>query len=144
MDMGLLTPCHVDDLLTSAWLSPCDQRTDTQLRSLTRHRHLLDNFPTLLACNLYSPFYVYTHSQIRNTDSLSTNELITHLSNGHTSWKGDILVVKVSHQDRDIVTDVLIEDVNLIKLLVLWCTFCFKLYISVSNPLLKTKGHPGR
>ena len=120
MDMGLTTPCHVDDLLTSPWFTPSQERPEERVRPLHRQRHVIDTFPSLLACDLHAPFYVYTNSQIRNTNDLSNNNLINRLSDGHSNWKGDILIVKGSHQNPDIVTDMLLEDVNLVKLIIMW------------------------
>jgi hypothetical protein len=120
MDMGLTTPCHIDDLLTSPWLTPTRERPESRLHALHRRRHMIDTFPGLLSCDLHSPFYVYTNSQLVNSGPHLHNNLLLCLSDGHTFWRGDILIVKGSHEDRDIVADILQEDISLIKLLVLW------------------------
>jgi hypothetical protein len=81
---------------------------------------MIDTFPGLLSCDLHSPFYVYTNSQIVNSWPCLRNDLLLCLSDGHTFWRGDVLIVKGSREDPHTVTDILQEDINLIKLLVLW------------------------
>src|ERR1700683_2882933 len=66
MDLHLSDPWHVDDLTTSVWIKGVDDEENARVRPLTKQRQLVQTFPGVLDCDLVSPFYVYTTSQIRN------------------------------------------------------------------------------
>lgn len=100
------TPPRVGDVDTSGWLQP------TYIRPFFLE-HVNNN---ILERSLMSTFIVFSYRQHHGPPNIRNNSSMTRLSSP-AIWWGDLLVLKLHDEN---VVDVDVEDVSLIKQLLVW------------------------
>lgn len=109
---GIALPCHVEDLDTSQWII-----------SEYIYPHLIDHVQNNeFQKQLLSNFVVFSLPQVQAPAGMLKNDLMTELTFPADAWWGDVLVVKLYDE---MVTDVRVEDVALIKQLLVWFVVSF-------------------
>lgn len=100
------SPFRVADVDTSGWLQPGYIRLFF-LEHVTNYT---------LERRLMAHFIVFSYRQRHGPPNIRTNSLMTRLSSPATWW-GDLLVLKLHDE---MVVDVDVEDVSLVKQLLVW------------------------
>lgn len=110
----LPTPCDIEDLDTAHWV-----RTD----SGANLPYLLDHGPGGPGENLLlANFYVFSHKQLQGPATAPINDFMAKIGPLNGPWYGDMLVVKLRN---GMVTNIDIQDVNLVMQLLVWyVVFC--------------------
>lgn len=109
---GFTLPCHVENLKTAHWVE-----SDSVYSTLIDHV-----FDDECQKQLLSKFVVFCCWQATVPENMRENELITELTFPARTWWGDVLVVKLHN---GMVTDIRVEDVALIKQLLVWLVLSF-------------------